>query len=144
MLSISLVKRFARFAPGVALTLLLVGCGPSPAESLNGIYTTLISASDPQANGVSPAGRWDLALGDDNRFTVLRDGEVVVEGQYVVKEDQLEFTNEKGPLACLTGQASGIYGWSLDGKTLTLTLIEDVCEGRKAVLAAHPFSRLAQ
>ncbi len=144
MLFTSLVKRPSIWVPCVVLILLLTECVSSPVELLKGIYTTLISAADDQVNGLSQPGRWDLELGDDNRFTVFRDSEVVVEGRYAVKEDQLEFTDEEGPLACQNGQATGSYGWSLDGKTLTLRLVDDGCEGRKAVLATQSFTKLVE
>ncbi len=144
MLSSSPARRSLGYVLCAILMLLLIGCGASSAELLKGIYTTLISVADDPANGLSQSGRWDLELGDDDRFTVFRDNEMVVEGRYAVKEDHMEFTDEEGSLACDAGQATGTYGWALDGKTLTLTLLEDTCEGRKAVLATQSFTRLAQ
>ncbi len=139
MLFARLLEKSTKFVPSVVLLLLLIGCGSSSVELLQGTYIGMSSATDHQGNGLSISGRWGLKLADDSRFTVFLDGEVVVEGRYTVEENQLEFTDEKGPLACRAEQATGIYKWALDGKTLTLTLVEDICDGRKGVLAAHPF-----
>lgn len=140
MLSTRLLGKSTKFVPCVVLLLLLIGCVSSSAELLQGTYISISSATDHQTNGgLSLQGRWGLKLANDSRFAVFKDGEVVVEGRYTVEENQLEFTDDKGPLACRAEQATGIYKWALDGKTLTLALVEDMCDGRKAVLAAHPF-----
>ena len=85
-----------------------------------------------------------LALGVHPACAIAayKDGELVVKGTYSVVEDQLTFNDEEGLLACRAGQARGLYKWALDDDTLSLTPIEDQCDGRKVILAAHPFARL--
>lgn len=139
MLSARLPGIFPKFVACVVLLLLLIGCRSSSLELLQGNYISMSPGTDHQANGLSLPGSWGLKLADDSRFTVLNDGEVVVEGRYTVEENQLEFTDEKGPLACQAEQETGIYKWALEGKTLTLTLVDDKCDGRKGVLAARLF-----
>ncbi|MEE9249038.1 MAG: hypothetical protein V3U79_10130 [Dehalococcoidia bacterium] len=137
------VKTSSTFVLCVVLLSQLIGCGPSLPELPQGTYTTTIASAD-LANGASPVlpERWDLNFADDSLFTVSKDGELVVKGTYGVVEDQLTFNDEEGVLACRAGQAIGIYKWALDDNALSLTAIEDQCDGRKAILAAHPFSRL--
>ena len=137
------VKTSSMFVLCVVLLSQLIGCGPSLPESPHGTYTITIASAD-LANGASSvlAGFWDLTFADDSLFTVSKDGELVVKGTYSVVEDQLTFNDEEGLLACRAGQAIGLYKWALDGNALSLTPIEDQCDGRKAILAAHLFSRL--
>ena len=127
----------------VVLLSQVIGCGSSLPELPQGTYTTTIASAD-LVNGASSvlSGFWDLHFADNNLFTVSKDGELVVKGTYAVVEDQLTFSDEEGLLACRAGQAIGLYKWALDDDTLSLTAIEDQCDGRKAILAAHPFSRL--
>ncbi|MCH8088452.1 MAG: hypothetical protein IH955_00370 [Chloroflexi bacterium] len=127
----------------VVLLSQVIGCGPPLPELPQGTYTTTIASAD-LANGASSvlSGFWDLTFADDSLFTVFRDGELVVKGTYRVVEDQLTLSDEEGLLACRGGQEIGLYKWALDGDALSLTVIEDQCDGREAILAAHPFSRL--
>lgn len=136
-------KTSSIFLLGFVLLPLVIGCGPSLPELPWGTYTTTIASAD-LANGAFSvlSGFWDLTFADDSLFTVFRDGELVVKGTYTVVEDQLTFSNEEGLLACRGGQEIGLYKWALDGDALSLTAIEGQCDGRKAILAAHPFSRL--
>lgn len=60
------------------------------------------------------------------------DGKVTVECQYASTADQLKVTDKEGEMACgnQPGLETGIYQWTLDGKKLTLTAVEDKCDGR--------------
>src|SRR5262245_33563583 len=63
---------------------------------------------------------------EKGKTTVSRNGEIVVEGTYKVKGDELELTDENGPMACAKEQ-KGKYKFKLDGKKLTLTKVSDEC-----------------
>ena len=51
--------------------------------------------------------------------------------------DQIVFTARGGAYACTDDV--GTYQWALDGKTLTLTTVEDPCPERNTVSIAHPW-----
>jgi len=82
--------------------------------------------------------KWSLKFDESSKVTVTSNGEVVVEAAYKVKGDELEVTDEKGPMACDKAQ-TGKYKWKLDGKKLTLTKISDECDGRATGLTAQPW-----
>src|SRR5262245_56983895 len=82
--------------------------------------------------------KWSLKYDDSGKVTVSRNGEVVVEASYKVKGDELEVTDEKGPMAC-DGAQTGKYKWKLEGKKLTLTKLTDECDGRASALTAQPW-----
>jgi len=69
-------------------------------------------------------------------FHVTQDGKTQVSGQYRVKGDQLELTDQDGPWACTkAGQQSGTYQWKSDEAGLMLTKVTDPCEDRVGTLA---------
>ena len=82
--------------------------------------------------------KWSLKYDESNKVTVSRNGEVVVEATYKIKGDELEVTDEKGPMACDKAQ-TGKYKWKLEGKKLTLTKLVDECDGRASALTAQPW-----
>jgi hypothetical protein len=89
-------------------------------------------------------GEWEMTLTEDNRYShdeVTESGRLVVaeEGYYTLTRDQMVFNAERGAYACIGPQ--GIYQWALDGKTLTLTTVEDPCPERNTLNSAHPWTR---
>ena len=58
-----------------------------------------------------------------------KDGKVLVEGTYKTMKDQIELTDEKGPMASKDAKP-GKYKWKLEEKALNFTKIEDESEGR--------------
>jgi hypothetical protein len=89
-------------------------------------------------------GEWEMTLTEGNGYShdeVTESGQMVVaeEGYYTLTRDQMVFTAEGGDYACIGPQ--GIYQWALDGKTLTLTTVEDPCPERNTLNSAHPWTR---
>jgi hypothetical protein len=80
--------------------------------------------------------KWSLKFDETGKVTVISNGEIVVESRYKVKGDELEVTDEKGPMACDKAQ-TGKYKWKLDGKKLSLTKVSDECDGRSAGLTSQ-------
>ena len=80
--------------------------------------------------------KFSIKFDHSGKVAITRNGELVVEGTYKVKEDGLEVTDEKGPMACGGDQKTGKYKWKLEGKKLTLTKVEDGCEGRAQALTS--------
>ena len=112
---------------GCLIILLILATAVRAEEFKKGTYS--VTAGDV---------RWSLKYDDSGKVTVSRNGEVVVEASYKVKGDELEVTDEKGPMACDRTQ-TGKYKWKLEGKKLTLTKMTDECDGRSSALTAQPW-----
>ena len=68
------------------------------------------------------------------KFTLTdKDGKTLVEGTYKVMKDQIEFSDEKGPVAS-KGAKPGKYHWKLEDKALNFTRVEDDSEGRRKAI----------
>jgi len=121
-----------------------------------GTYTMIITEEDLAANNMRSAddryiflGEWQTAFDPDGHYITKRtspDGSshmVIEEGQYALSADQLTFTGVEMGHACMdsSGVQVGSYRWALDGRTLTLTAIEDKCSDRNFSLTVHPWSK---
>ena len=134
----------------VVLALLLGGlaaCSAVPSAPPPGTYITTLAEADlpselPDEARAFLQGTWEMTFGDDHRFQGYKDGNFMVEGRYTSTQDQIVFTDEKGPAAD-PDSGSGTYKWNFDGQaqTLTLTPIDDKSP-RALVLAAHPLTKL--
>jgi hypothetical protein len=118
---------------GLFVVLLALGTTARTADFKKGTYSVT-------AGGV----KWSINFGDNDKLTFARDGEIAVEGTYKVTGDELEVTgdelevtDERGPIACPGERKTGKYKWKLEEKKLTLTKVEDLCEGR-----VHPLTSL--
>jgi hypothetical protein len=82
-------------------------------------------------SGTLPRGDKVAFKFDDKGNFVLTDkvGKALVEGTYKVMKDQIEFTDEKGPIASKDARP-GKYNWKLEDKKLSFTKVEDESEGR--------------
>ena len=120
---------------------LLVFCSFATAQDWPGTYTTTISIADVPPEMKDAAGAWELILGEEGQFTTTQNGEVVVRGTYAVAGEQMTFSDAEGKMACLQDQASGVYTPTLDGGTLTFTLVDDKCSGRRIVLTSHSLTK---
>jgi len=103
---------------------------------LLGIYTTNISENENTDGRYSDSlssldGLWELSLYENGVYIITRDGKHIAEGQCIITDNQVIFTDERGLLAC---DCAGLYGWEFDGKTLSLTNIEDQCGKRIVIL----------
>ena len=104
------------------------------------VVTNLFPADFPQ--GTYASGEYTIVFADKGQFRVLTGEELVVEGEYTVKGEQLMLTDKRGRLACKgEGMATATYGWKYEGETLTLSKVEDKCTGRSAGLTAGPWKR---
>jgi hypothetical protein len=138
----------------VLLTLALLSACLAPADQLAGSYVTGITPTDlPTGFGnseIAPedidllSGRWQITFAPDGRFSVTRNGEVMIEeGHYQVDNTLLTVGQETGPAACVGEPRllSGTYQWKRQGDALTLLVVNDKCGGRTVVFAAHPWVR---
>lgn len=117
---------------------------PKHAKVLLTVFFALVmnsfAADFPQ--GTYASAEYTIVFADKGQFRVMTGEEVVVEGEYTVKGEQLTLTDKRGRLAC-TGEemATATYGWKYEGESLTLSKVEDKCEGRSAGLTAGPWKR---
>jgi len=88
-------------------------------------------------------GDWELDFTDPRSSVTRLNGEVVVMGRYTANPARLVMRDTGGAIACLDepGMAQGIYAWSLVGDQLTLTSVQDRCEGRPFVLTVKPWQK---
>ncbi len=73
---------------------------------------------------------WEISFDASGRYLVRREGEVVVEGDYRVDDDRIEFDGERGTLACRDAHGAGIYRWIWTGRLLIFERLDDTCPGR--------------
>lgn len=120
---------------------LMAVCSFASAQEWAGTYTTTISPADVPPEMAAAAGSWELILGEEGQFTSTQNGEVVVRGTYAVSGDQMAFSDAEGKMACAKEQASGSYKPALDGRTLSFTLVDDQCAGRRIVLTSRALTK---
>jgi hypothetical protein len=81
-----------------------------------------------------------LKFGDKQKFVLSgEDGKTLVEGTYKVSNDQIEFTDEKGPFASKDAKP-GKYKWQISDGKLNFTKIEDESEGRSKGIAGDTWT----
>ena len=104
------------------------------------VVTNVYAADFPQ--GTYTSGEYTIVFADKGQFRVSTGEELVVEGEYTVKGEQLTLTDKRGRLAC-TGEdmQAATYTWKYEREMLTLSKVEDNCSGRSAGLTAGPWKR---
>jgi hypothetical protein len=124
--------RHGRLAQSASLLIvfLAIGAAARTADFKKGSYS--VTGGDV---------KWSLNFGENNKVSVLRNGEVAVEGTYKVNGDELSLSDETGPMACGGEQKIGKYKWKLEDKKLTLTKVQDLCEGRSGALTSQVWVR---
>ncbi len=104
------------------------------------VVTNLYGADFPQ--GTYTSGEYTIVFADKGQFRVSTGEELVVEGEYTVKGDQMVLTDKRGRLACTgEGMKNATYAWKYEAETLTLSKVEDNCSGRSEGLTAGPWKR---
>ncbi len=118
-----------------------------PFRALTLVICAVVGASIAFAATDFPLGSYTvegyaIIFADEGKFRVSKGDEVLVEGEYTVKGDRLQLTDKRGVIACTgDGQETGTYGWKYEGDVLTLSKVEDKCEGRSAAMTARPWKR---
>lgn len=82
--------------------------------------------------------KWTLKFDDKGKFATTRNDQLVVQSTYKVNKDQIEFTDEAGPMAAKGMPAT--YKWKFENKELTLTKVKDNVEGRVNGLTRNTWS----
>src|SRR5215216_7411656 len=86
------------------------------------VVSNVFAADFPQ--GIYASGEYTIVFADKGQFRVLTGEEVVVEGEYTVKGEQLMLMDKQGRLACKgEGMETATYRWKYEGETLTLSKV---------------------
>ena len=101
------------------------------AEFQKGLY----SATRPNGDSIL------LKFEEGGKFSVTdKDGKVLVAGTYKATKNQIEFTDEKGPLAAKDVK-TGKYEWKLESDILNFSVVQDESEGRRKGLTRSAWTR---
>lgn len=115
-------QRFVAF--GIFVVACLVMTGRAGAEDFpKGTFTI----KHPSGGDIS------ITFDGKSKVTVKANGEEMVQCDYKVTKDQVEFSNETGPKGNADAKP-GTYKWKVDGKKLTFTKVTDESEGRAQAL----------
>ncbi|HZQ80669.1 MAG TPA: hypothetical protein VFB25_01690 [Gaiellaceae bacterium] len=117
-----------------AALLVVVATAAAAGVRLHGTFQTVI-AKAPNAQLV---GIWQIALQTNGRYTIERNGAVVIRGRGTQTATTITFGHETGPAACTGAQATATYHWSLHAGEAVLKTAHDACAGRRLVLTTHP------
>lgn len=113
------------------------------ASLLAATVATLVAPAASAADfpaGTYAASGVTLSFDGKGHFRGSQQDAVVVEGDYNVKGDQLEFADKSGPWACPAEQ-TGTYGWKPKGETLTFSKVADACDERVQSLTTRPWKK---
>ena len=117
----------------------LPGCKKSGEDVLRGSYATTIShwhvPTLPEM-----VGPWEITFAQEGKYSVRRNGLLLIQGEYSVQGDTLRIFNETGVAAC-TGQPPASYHWELTQDSLFLVKALETCPGREIILTTHPLVR---
>ena len=128
-----------RFSSTLALAALVAAAvGPAKLRAQNpapvavqlptGDYLVSITPDD-SLPGI--AGDWHFVFEPAGTYRVLRNGGVVILGEYRAVADTLHMVDKSGDMSC-DETTPAVYIWNAhpDG-SLTLVAVEDLCAGRK-------------
>lgn len=119
-------------------TLALVIVGAAASSTLSGSYQTKIKGNKVGAFNAT----WTLNFKSGGKYTIVRNGAIVVRGKDTITAKRITFGSEKGIYACLGTFASGTYSWTLKSSKLTLKSVNDRCPGRKIILTSQPLTKI--
>ncbi len=122
-----------------------VGAGTSTLDIPAGTYTTTLTKADVRGRVKSTpvdsmVGAWTVAFDDNGHFTVQRNGVQVVDGVAQPRAGHRVYFDAKdtGSGAC---HSPATYRYAVRGDRLTFHTVSEGCDGRLAVLTAHPLAR---
>ena len=116
---------------------LVVAAPAVPATILSGKFRTVIRGQAQPLNG-----SWTLTIDQFTRSTLTHNGKLAVKGTFAGAKGRLAVVDISGPLACKGAERVAAYTYTLKNNLLTLKATFDLCDGRKAVLTAHPLRKV--
>jgi hypothetical protein len=124
-------------ATAVAL-LVAVSTAAAAGTPLHGTFKTVIkNAAEDQLDGT-----WQVALLPTGRYTIARNGTVLIRGRDTETKTTISFGHETGPAACTGALGAATYRWSLRAGLLRLTTVREGCLGRHVVLTTNPLKQV--
>lgn len=105
------------------------------------VTTSPVFADTDFPGGNYAAGQIVLHFEPSGHMRLTKDDQVLVDGTFAVQADRISLTDKSGPMACEKGQETGVYQWKLEHDALTLTKVDDACDGRSGDLAAQAWKR---
>jgi hypothetical protein len=132
--------RIRCLAVAVVAAAVVAGAAAAARDAVpQGTYSATVRGQAAALNGT-----WKLTFGPviavTGPLTVTRNGALAVAGIFTVGSGKLAFVDNRGPYACKGRQRAGLYGYSLNGKNLKLTLVADQCTGRRQLLSGRTFT----
>ncbi len=125
-------------ATGVAMLVAVSAAAAAARPPLHGTFKTVIrNAPDDQLDGA-----WQIALLKTGRYTIRRNGTVLIRGRDTETATTISFGHETGPAACTGALGGATYRWSLRAGFLRLTTVHEGCFGRHVVLTTHPLKKV--
>jgi hypothetical protein len=122
----------------VVALLVAVSAAAAAGTPLHGTFKTVITnAPDAQLDGT-----WQVALQPTGRYTIQRNGTVLIRGRDAETATTISFGHETGPAACTGALGAATYHWSLRSGLLRLTTVHEGCLGRHVVLTTHPLKKV--
>jgi hypothetical protein len=112
-------------------------------QELSGVFTTTVEEGSAVVRDHDLAGNWSMRLNVDGTMVVdapAAYGGVLSAALFGATADRFRTSVFEQDLC--SGQGVGIYVWSLSGGALTLTPVDDSCEGRVAVLASNTWQQI--
>lgn len=142
------IERFFPFALGLMVTVSLTGSLHARSE-LSPTYTaTLVEREFRNLDDVDAkamAGIWLVQFLSGNSFVLLKDGRIMVDGTWTLKDDLLTLTRMSGPLVCDWDDAdTASYRASIRGFSISFKKMDDPCAERAAVLTRGDFRTVAR
>lgn len=116
---------------------------PTVMQELTGVFTTTVEEGSAVVRDHDLAGNWSMRLNADGTMVVdapASYGGVLSAALFGATADRFRTSVFEQDLC--SGQGVGIYVWSLSGGTLTLTPVDDSCEGRVAVLSSSTWQQV--
>jgi hypothetical protein len=125
-------------ATWLALLVVVSTAAAAGAPPLHGIFTTVVkNAPVDQLNGA-----WQIALLPTGRYTIERNGVVLIRGRDTETAITISFGHETGVAACQGALGAATYRWSLRAGVLRLTTLHEGCLGRHVVLTTAPLKKV--
>jgi hypothetical protein len=112
-------------------------------QELSGVFTTTVEEGSAVVRDHDLAGNWSMRLNVDGTMEVDAPAAysgVLSAALFGATADRFRTSVFEQDLC--SGQGVGIYVWSLSGGALTLTPVDDSCDGRVAVLASSTWQQI--
>jgi len=92
--------------------------------------------------GSYDSGGYTITFEKTGSFHYVKGERLMVDGEFVVKDDEISLTDKTGVDACVgPGRNPGRYRWKLDAGSLSFTTIQDSCNDRIRGITGQKWTR---